>query len=300
MKTTFTNANESAALKTSKKEESNLAGMGRIKQKVLGKEEKDLRKDLHDIRREHLKEMRALKTNFKNEINMLKRKFDTQLRIEKDGHRKTYEEMRLLLQKGQEKMVKDQLREAIQNYSDIAHNYQKELQAIRQIQYEHEDIMRKKDAEIVQLKLELAKSNSDLQTRRMIIQLAERNAMIERLQSRIEEIETSTSQIPGSEEHEESEGRTNAADDNFDRRILGVLEGEQIRGNSYVGPQDIGSGMVQEGGYGEASIHASNSMSALDNDNGREERDSSPYSIDDIVEPRQKNIIKTRKTRNWL
>jgi hypothetical protein len=300
MKTTFSNANESTALKTSKKEELNLTGTERIKQKVLGKEEKNLRKDLHDIRREHLKEMRDLKTNFKNEINMLKRKFDTQLRIEKDGHRKTYEEMRLLLQKGQEKMMKDQLRETIQNYSDITHNYQKELEAIRQIQYEHEDVMRKKDAEIVQLKLELAKSNSDLQSRKMIIQLAERNAMIERLQSRIEELETSASQIRGSEEHEESEGNTNATDDNFDRRIFGDLEDGQIQRNRYAAPQDIGNGIVQEGDYGEASIHASNSMSALDNENGREERDSSPYSIDDIVKPRQKSIIKTRKTRNWL
>ena len=54
----------------------------------------------------------------------------------------------------------------------------------------HETVVRRKESEVARLKIELAKSNTDIQIRRLVVQLGERNASIEQLQRRIRELES--------------------------------------------------------------------------------------------------------------
>lgn len=197
------------------------------------KGERDLRKEMRDIKSEHLKEMRELKTNFKNELDVLRKRFEGQLRNERDLQKKTYEKQRLILKKDQENLVKSELRTVVQNYASLATSYQKEIEANRRIQCEHDDAVQKRDSEIAQLRLELAKSASDLQAKRMIVQLAERNALIERLQFRIEELEALVAQRHGQEDEQQLEvGEEHAFVDNDSfgtERMHDILEGTQRR-----------------------------------------------------------------------
>lgn len=279
MKPTSNNADSMTGSLRHKEKGSDLPKASRTKQKSLRKDDKDIKKELRETRVEHLKEMRELKTGFKNELGLLKKKFDAQIRSEKDNNQRAYERQRLQLQKDQEKMLKDQLREVIQNYSNLTSSYQKELEKIRKVQYEHDGIMREKDAEIVRLKLDLAKSQSDVQTRRMIIQLAERNAMIERLHSRIEELEALDPQRRGPAEEESERGRA-AADDFDDERMHELLTGkQQTRRKMYETLANPGNDLLQETNY------SPNSMTTLD-DEGQDENESPSYEVESVIETR--------------
>ena len=63
------------------------------------------------------------------------------------------------------------------------------MEKVRKMQEQYEGVVQKKEGEIAKLKIGLAKSNSDLQIRRLVVQLGERNASIEKLHSRIRELE---------------------------------------------------------------------------------------------------------------
>lgn len=279
MKPTSNNADSMTGSLRHKEKGSDLPKASRTKQKSSRKDDKDIKKELRETRVEHLKEMRELKTGFKNELGLLKKKFDAQIRSEKDNNQRAYERQRLQLQKDQEKMLKDQLREVIQNYSNLTSSYQKELEKIRKVQYEHDGIMREKDAEIVRLKLDLAKSQSDVQTRRMIIQLAERNAMIERLHSRIEELEALDPQRRGPAEEESERGRA-AVDDFEDERMHELLTGkQQTRRKMYETLANPGNDLLQETNY------SPNSMTTLD-DEGQDENESPSYEVESVIETR--------------
>jgi HrpA-like RNA helicase len=280
MKPTSNNANSITLAPRRKEERSDLPKASYTKQKGSRKDEKDIKKELRETRVEHLKEIRELKASFKNELGLVKKKFDAQIRSEKDSNQRVYERQRLELQKDQEKILKDQLREVIQNYSNLTSSYQKELEKIRKVQYEHDDIMREKDAEIVRMKLELVKSQSDLQTRRMIMQLAERNAMIERLHSRIEELEDLDPQRRGPAEEEAERGRAVAGDDFDDERMHEILVGkQQTRGKMYETLANPGSDLLNETSY------QPNGMTTLDDD-GQGENEGPSYEVDSGIETR--------------
>jgi hypothetical protein len=157
------------------------------------------------MRTEHATQLRDLKTSFKKELQLLRKRFDGQLRNERENQRKVFEKQKSEFQRGQETIAKNHLREVIQNYSNLASTYQDEIERFRRIQHERDTEMSKKDSEIVQLKLELAKATSDIQAKRMILRLAERNALIERLQSRIEELEIMIARPPGHDEESQVE-----------------------------------------------------------------------------------------------
>jgi len=135
---------------------------------------------------------KMLNDQFKKEKNAFAKKME----VMKKNHqmalqdtRDIYERQNLMTQKEQEKTVNSQLKETMQNYANLASSYQKEMEKVRKMQEEYEGVVRKKEGEISRLKIELAKSNSDLQIRRLVVQLGERNASIERLHTRIRELE---------------------------------------------------------------------------------------------------------------
>jgi len=152
--------------------------------------------------------MLTLRKNLKNQQILLKKRSDAQFRKEKDSFEKkaremkknnqlalqdtrdVYEKQNLMAQKEQEKAVNNQLKEIMQTYSGLATSYQKEIEKVRKMQEVHEGIVRRKESEVARLKIELAKSNTDLQIRRLVLQLGERNASIEQLQRRIRELES--------------------------------------------------------------------------------------------------------------
>jgi hypothetical protein len=280
MKPTSNNASSITGSGGNKEKGSDLPKASHTKQKSPRKDGKDIKKELRETKAEHLKEIRELKTGFKNELGLLKKKIDAQIRSEKDNNQRIYEKHGLQLQKGLEKMLKDQLREVIQNYSSLTSSYQKELEKLRKAQYEHAGTMREKDAEIVRLKLELAKSQSDLQTRRMIIQLAERNAMIERLHSRIEELEGLDPQTRGPAEEESEQVDSATGGDFDDERMHGLLAGkQQTRRKTYERLANPGNDLLQETNY------SSNNMTTFD-DERQDENESPSYEVESVIETR--------------
>jgi len=177
------------------------------------KQKRDFESALRGMKADHRREMQTLRKNLKNQQILLKKRSDGQFRKEKDSFEKkaremkknnqlalqdtrdVYEKQNLIAQKEQEKAVNNQLKEIMQTYSGLASSYQKEIEKVRKMQEVHEGIVRRKESEVARLKIELAKSNTDLQIRRLVLQLGERNASIEQLQRRIRELESMMASI---------------------------------------------------------------------------------------------------------
>ena len=181
------------------------------------KERKDFEGTIREMKINHKSEIQALRRHQRHQEMMLKKMLNDQFRKEKNAFAKKmtvmkknhqmalqdtrdiYERQNLMMQKEQEKSVNSQLKETMQNYANLASSYQKEMEKVRKMQEEYEGVVRKKEGDIARLKIELAKSNSDLQIRRLVVQLGERNASIEQLHRRIRELEatlTSTTYNP--------------------------------------------------------------------------------------------------------
>lgn len=171
------------------------------------KEKNEFESTLRDMKVNHKNEIQTLQKSERHQEKILKKMLNDQFRRERNAFSKKmaamkknhqialqntrdiYERQNLMTQKEQEKSVNSQLKETMQNYANLASSYQKEMEKIRKMQEQYEDVVQKKEGEIARLKIGLAKSNSDLQIRRLVVQLGERNASIEQLHSRIKELE---------------------------------------------------------------------------------------------------------------
>jgi DNA repair exonuclease SbcCD ATPase subunit len=172
------------------------------------KDKKEFEKEIQELKVKQRNEAKNLRRSLREKQVLGKKNLDERLKKEKESFAKKISEMKrnqqlslqntrdiyerqaLLTQKDQEKALNGQLKEIMQNYATLASSYQKEVEKIRKMQDDYEGVLRKKDAEIARLKIDLAKSSSDLQIRRLVVQLGERNAAIEQLQRRIRELES--------------------------------------------------------------------------------------------------------------
>ncbi|MGI0049714.1 MAG: hypothetical protein ACREAW_09255, partial [Nitrososphaera sp.] len=103
--------------------------------------------------------------------------------------RDLYDAEILKAQKEQESRFNHDLTEILQNYSDLASSYQKELERLRKIQDDNAATIRKVEAEIARLKVGIAKSTADPQLAKLLNQLEERDVTIEDLRSKVTELE---------------------------------------------------------------------------------------------------------------
>jgi hypothetical protein len=152
--------------------------------------------EVRDLRRASAQQQNALrgkqvagakkeKTAYKAALAKLKRNHQEQLRNLRD----TYDRENLRLQKEQESSFNLQLQEIIRNYGNLATGHQKEQERHKKIQDENDSLLRKRDSEIANLRIELAKSSSKLEVKELAMKLHERDDTIERLNSRIQELE---------------------------------------------------------------------------------------------------------------
>jgi|GEM_PF-3176400 hypothetical protein len=125
------------------------------------------------------------KAAYKVALTKLKRNNQEQLRSLRD----TYDRENLRLQKEQESSFNLQLQEIIRNYGNLATDHQKEQERLKKIHDENDSLLRKRDSEIANLRIELAKSSSKLEVKELALKLHERDDTIERLNSRILELE---------------------------------------------------------------------------------------------------------------
>lgn len=171
------------------------------------KKDSEFRELVRDLRVRHQQEIRDVKLRARESERKVKEKFVTSARKEKEAHRRevvkvrrlhheklqklrdSYDREILRLQKDQESAFNLQLKEIIKNYGDLASGHQKELERLKKLHDESDDLIRKKESEISKLRIELAQSASKLEVKELMIQLQERNATIERLNLRIEELE---------------------------------------------------------------------------------------------------------------
>jgi DNA repair exonuclease SbcCD ATPase subunit len=167
----------------------------------------EYRRMLKEIRLRHQNEIRELrKSNLANQ-NQLKDRFTTATKKEKAASktalarlrkvhqeqlrslRDSYDRESLRVQKEQESTFNAQLQEIIRNYGSLASGHQKEQERLKKIHDESDTILRKRDSEIAKLRVELARSSSKLEIKELMLKLHERDDTIERLNSRIEELE---------------------------------------------------------------------------------------------------------------
>jgi DNA repair exonuclease SbcCD ATPase subunit len=171
------------------------------------KEKNEFESTIRDMKVNHKNEIQTLKISERQQEKMLKKMSNDQFRRERNAFSKKmaamkkshqialrntrdiYERQNLMTQKEQEKSVNSQLKETMQNYANLASGYQKEMEKIKKMQEQYEGVVQKKEGEIARLKIGLAKSKSELQIRRLMVQLGECNASIEQLHSRIKELE---------------------------------------------------------------------------------------------------------------
>ena len=162
---------------------------------------------IHDLNSGHAKEIQTLKRNHKDQQDLLKKRLAEQKKkdnaslskklaqVKKNAQtqtrniREAYDIENLRMQKEAESAVNTQLKEIIKNYGDLALSHQKELERLKKLQDENNLVMRKKDNEIARIKIELAKSTSELQVKELALQIRERDTMIERLSGKIRELE---------------------------------------------------------------------------------------------------------------
>lgn len=201
------------------------------------KQKKEFDSALRELKVNHRRELQTLRKNLNNQQISQSKRLEIQSKKERQsfekkikemkknqqlalqGTREVYEKQNLMSQKEQEKAVNNQLKEIMQNYSGMASNYQKEIEKVRKMQEVHETVVRRKESEVARLKIELAKSNTDIQIRRLVVQLGERNAAIEQLQGRIRELESimmGSSYSPQSQTNRNN--NNNNLDSTFDER----------------------------------------------------------------------------------
>jgi DNA repair exonuclease SbcCD ATPase subunit len=167
----------------------------------------EYRRMLKEIRDRHQNEIKELRRANLDNQNQLKEKFTTNAKKEKAANkaalaklrkihqdqlrslRDSYDRENLRLQKEQEMTLNAQLQEIIRNYGNLASGHQKEQERLKKIHDESDTILRKRDSEIARLRVELAKSSSKLEIKELMLKLHERDDTIERLNSRIEELE---------------------------------------------------------------------------------------------------------------
>ena len=100
-----------------------------------------------------------------------------------------YEKENLKMQKDSESAFNAQLKEIIRNYGNLAAGHQKEMERVKKSHDQLDSELRKKESELSNLKIDLARSTSALEVKELMIQLNDRNATIERLSARVRELE---------------------------------------------------------------------------------------------------------------
>jgi hypothetical protein len=182
------------------------------KHRILSrKQQKEHEATLRILRSKHLKEVQALKKNFRDQQKAMKRMIAEQGRKEREKQKKrlasakkTYQtQLRnireihdreiLFTQKEQEHAFNLQLKEIIQNYGNLGSNHQKEVERLRKQEDLNDAAMKKKDREIMRRKIEMARSSSKLQIKDLAMQVSEKNLVIERLNEKIQALETGSS-----------------------------------------------------------------------------------------------------------
>lgn len=180
---------------------------------------------VHALKISHIREMRDLRAQHMNQEQMLKKSLNERMKQDKVVLRKRLVDLRrnyqvqirnlrelydmenLRVQKEQEGAFNNQLKDIIQNYASLASNHQKELDRLKKSQVASSVSLRKKDHEIARLKIEIAKSSSELQVKELMLQINERNMVIEQLHDKIRELEARV----GSARHTESAGEIKAS-----------------------------------------------------------------------------------------
>ena len=171
------------------------------------KEKKAHEAVLRDIKAKQADQLRTLRERYKEEHDVLRKKFVEQSGKEKQSHRKKLAELKkkyqlqmrniremydsenLRIQREAESSLNTQLKEIVQNYTNLASNHQKELERLKKSQDESHIELHKKDSEIARLRISLAKSSSELKVRDLSLQINERNNMIKELNGKIGELE---------------------------------------------------------------------------------------------------------------
>jgi hypothetical protein len=171
------------------------------------KQKKDYEAILAALRTKHLREIKTLKKDFRVQQKTLKRVFAEQARKDREKQKKKltsakkayqaqlrnireiYDREILFTQKEQEHAFNVQLKEIIQNYGNLGSSHQKELERLKKQQDLNDAVMRKKDREIMKLKIEMARSTSKLQIKDLAAQVSEKDMVIERLNEKIQNLE---------------------------------------------------------------------------------------------------------------
>lgn len=171
------------------------------------KEKKEQEAVLHDLKAKQADQIRMLRERYKEQHDLLRKKLVEQSGKEKQSHRKKLAELKkkyhlqmrniremydsenLRIQREGESSLNTQLKEIVQNYTNLASNHQKELERLKKSQDESHIELHKKDSEIARLRISLAKSSSELKVKDLSLQINERNNMIKELSGKISELE---------------------------------------------------------------------------------------------------------------
>lgn len=190
------------------------------------------------------REMRARKSA----LAKLKRSHQYQL----INLREVYDRESLRAKSEQESAFNAQLKEIIQNYGNLATLHQKELERVKKAHDENEILIRRKDSDISKLRVELARSSSKLEAKELMLQLHERNATIEKLGSRIQDLESRLGEQPQAPTPKE-ENKSMTADEQreklkeYMRAIIEITRSQQAKKieNSRQGPENPAEGMSE-------------------------------------------------------
>jgi hypothetical protein len=180
-------------------------------EKMSRQQKKDYEATLAALRSKHLKEIQTLKKDIRDQQKTLKRVFAEQARKDREKQKKKltsakkayqtqlrnireiYDREILFTQKEQEHAFNSQLKEIIQNYGNLGSSHQKEMERLKKQQDLNDVAMRKKDREIMRLKIEMARSSSKFQIEDLAAQVGEKDMVIERLNARIQNLEAGSS-----------------------------------------------------------------------------------------------------------
>jgi len=225
---------------------------------------------IHDLNSGHAKEIQTLKRNHKDQQDLLKKRLAEQKKkdnaslskklaqVKKNAQtqtrniREAYDIENLRMQKEAESAVNTQLKEIIKNYGDLALSHQKELERLKKLQDENNLVMRKKDNEIARIKIELAKSTSELQVKELALQIRERDTMIERLSGKIRELEGKP--IPqrlseprkGTKETQKDEDGQKEKLKEYMRAIIEITKNQQLSQKKSANPGEESSSITDE------------------------------------------------------
>jgi len=225
---------------------------------------------IHDLNSGHAKEIQTLKRNHKDQQDLQKKRLVEQKKkdnaslskklaeVKKNAQtqmrniREVYDIENLRMQKEAESAVNTQLKEIIKNYGDLALSHQKELERLKKLQDENNLVMRKKDNEIARIKIELAKSTSELQVKELALQIRERDTMIERLSGKIRELEGKP--IPqrlseprkGTKETQKDEDGQKEKLKEYMRAIIEITKNQQLSQKKSANPGEESSSIADE------------------------------------------------------